>query len=474
MNSFIEARKAWIWPRKSDLQATLQLSYPIVIAQIGIVLMGVTDNLMVGAVGAEALAASGIANALFFLVAVIGIGVMSIVSPLVAAAKSREDTAQCARLLVQALWISLIVAFLSLLALFVLGWQFHWFQQKPEVSVLAVPYLYIIAASLFPMLIFLALKSFVDGLSYTQAAMYVTFVSFFLNILFNWVLIYGKWGLPALGLQGAGYATLLSRLIMALGLLVFILNSSKISTFLPTWDRKYLDWPTGLKILQLGLPAGLQYLFEVGAFAGASIMVGWLGTNQLAAHQIAISLASITYMVAAGFASAGAIMVGDAFGKQNKASIMHAGGSAFLLTVIFMSVSCVLFITLSKLLVGLYINPLEEPEVTHYATLLLVIAGFFQLSDGIQCTALGSLRGLEDVHVPTWVAFIAYWVVGLPVGYVLAFYLHLDIHGIWYGLSLGLTVSAILLSIRFVNLARDFRDAPASQADASNSPTISW
>lgn len=470
MNSFTKARQGWIWPRKTDLEATLHLSYPIVIAQIGIVLMGVTDNLMVGGVGAEALAAAGVANSLFFLIAVIGIGVLSIVSPLVAAAKSREDTTQCARLLVQALWISVGIALLSIIALFALSWQFHWFRQKPEVSELAIPYLQIIAISLLPMLIFLALKSFVDGLSYTQAAMHVTFICFFLNILFNWVLIYGHWGLPALGLDGAGIATLLSRCIMALGLLFYILNSGKIRPFCPQWKRIYFHGETGTKILKLGLPAGLQYLFEVGAFAGASIMIGWLGTDQLAAHQIAISLASITYMVAAGFASAGAILVGDALGKQSRASVMRSGGSAFLLTVVFMSLSCLLFISLNNFLVGLYINSVAEPEVTHYAVYLLIIAGFFQLSDGIQCTALGALRGLEDVYVPTWVAFVAYWVIGLPVGYVLAFYLGQDIYGTWYGLSLGLTVSAILLTIRFVYLARDYQE-PISPGQEAPTPT---
>lgn len=436
---------------RQDIRSTLELSYPIVVAQIGLVMMGVTDNLMVGGLGASPLAAAGIANAIFFFVAVVGIGVLSIVSPLVAAARSQQNYERCSLLLTNSIRIATWVALFSIGLIFLASYHFYLFKQEPEVEALTIRYLNLLGISVWPMFIFLAVKSFSDGLSLTKPAMHVSFVCFFLNILLNWVLIYGKWGLPALGLEGAGIATLLSRVLMAVGVVLYVFKSNKIRAYLPNFSLKNYHKEISYKILQLGLPAGMQYVFEVGAFAGASIMIGWLGTNQLAAHQIGINLASVTYMIAAGFAAAGSIKVGDAWGERSREKVLRFGTTAIILTGAFMSLSCLIFITGNEFLVHLYI---DEGEVVQIAASLLIIAGFFQLSDGVQCVALGALRGLEDVNIPTIITLFAYWVVGLPLGYYLAFNLKMDVDGVWFGLSAGLTISAIFQTSRFYLLTR--------------------
>lgn len=448
---------------RANIRSTLQLSYPIVIAQIGIVMMGVTDSLMVGGLGASPLAASGIANSIFFFVVVVGIGTLALISPLVAAAKSQKDYIRCSLLLSNGLLIALLITLMTIQILTLANNHFYIFQQKEEVAQLAIDYLYIIAYSSFPMFIFIASKNFTDGLSITKPAMYVTFICFFLNIFFNWILIYGNLGMPALGLNGAGIATFCSRLLMAIGMLLIIFSSTKIRSYIPNFHIFRFDLPVFVKILRLGIPAGAQYLFEGGAFTGAAIMIGWLGRDQLAAHQIAISLASITYMIALGFSSAGSIKVGDALGKVSRPLIIRYGTSALLLSVGVMTFSCIIFITLNNFLVSLYI---DTPAVTTYAVSLLIIAGFFQLSDGIQCTMLGVLRGLEDVNIPTYITLFAYWIVGIPLGYYLGFHTYLNVQGIWIGLSVGLTVSAVLLTLRFYLLAfrRDFRPTAPEEA----------
>ncbi|GAB4395963.1 MAG: MATE family efflux transporter [Microscillaceae bacterium] len=436
---------------RQELWDTLRLSYPIVVAQIGLVAMGVTDSLMVGHyLGEVALGASGIANSIFFVVCVIGIGVMSILAPLTASAKSQQNTLRCGQLLRAGLQVGFLIGLLSLLVILVLSWNFAWFRQSPAVTAQAVPYLQIVAVSVLPMMLFLAFKGFSDGLSITQPAMYITFFAFFINILLNWLLIEGHWGLPPWGLNGAGLATLLSRTLMWMGLYLIFQYSNKIQAYIPFQKGWMPQWEIIQKIMILGLPAGFQYLFEAGAFAAAAVIIGWLGESPLAAHQIAISMASITYMIAAGFAAAGSIRVGDAWGARNSAEVQRNGSVAFGLAAAFMLVSCLTFIVFNQELVHLYI---QEGEVVGIAASLMIIAGFFQLSDGVQCAALGALRGLEDVNIPTLFALVAYWVIGLPLGYWLAFEAKMGIQGVWIGLSAGLTVSAFLLTSRFYILA---------------------
>jgi MATE family multidrug resistance protein len=309
------------------------------------------------------------------------------------------------------------------------------------------------------MLLFTGIKQFSDGLSITKPSAVITIAGLLLNVVLNWVLIYGKFGFPRLELDGAGYATSFTRLIMALAMFVYIIKGSIYKQWLKVKDNN-----GGLfffkEIFRIGLPSGMQYFFEVGAFASAAIMIGWFGKEQLAAHQIAINLASVTYMVATGLSTGGSIAVGDAWGRKNKKDLMMSGKAALIMSILYMGGTAVLFSIFNTFFVGLYI---DDVLVGGMAANLLLIAALFQLSDGVQCVSLGILRGINDTKIPTVFTIIAYWVIGIPIGWVLAKYFNLGLYGIWFGLSLGLTFSAVLLSIRFIKEAREFDFVKAEQ-----------
>ena len=451
--------KSFIRSYRSDALATFQLSYPIVIGQLGVVLMGVIDNVMVGPLGAAALGATGIANSIYFVIGIIGLGTLSAVAPMIAAAKGAGDLYTCKRLLYSSLWISVGLGLLLAVVIEILVWYFDIFGQTPEITALAKEFLFIIGLSIVPMMVFMAVKQFGDGLSHTRVAMCITLAGLFLNTLFNWLLIYGHWGFPALGVRGSALSTMMARLGMAGLILIYVFRSSLFRPYLiavpgPAQARHLVG-----KIIRLGLPSGFQYFFEVAAFSAAIVIVGWLGKYPLAAHEIAISLASVTYMMASGIAAAGSIRVGQAVGKGNREGVVRAGTVALVLTGLFMAGCCLIFLTLDQTLVALYIT---DARVASIATSLVIIAGFFQLSDGIQVVGLGILRGIADVNVPTLVTLFAYWIIGLPLGYWLAFHLGMNVQGIWIGLLMGLTTSAILLTVRFYRLTAVVKNLFAS------------
>lgn len=443
--------KKYFQSLREDFRQTLKLSTPIVLSQIGIVLINVTDNVMVGGLGKTPLAAVGIANSIYFLLSVVGIGLMSVIAPLVASAKSQNDKSLVASLFTHSLRVAIIGAFILTFILFFLTYNFHWFQQPPLVEAQAKEYLWLVSISTIPLIVFLGAKSFSEGLSLMRPPMYVMYWAVLLNIFFNWVFIYGKLDFPALGLQGAALSTLICRLLMMVAMIAYLLKSSKTQKYWQNFSFWKYDKLLTQKLLKLGLPSGMQYFFEIGAFTGAAVIIGWLGTEALAAHQIAISIASVTYLTAIGLSSAGAIRVGDAFGLQNPLKIHKAGTASLILVSCFMLITCALLLLFNDFWAGLYLDDSEE-KVLYIGANLLIIAGFFQFSDGIQATCLGILRGIEDVNIPTIITLIAYWIIALPLGYYFAFYLDWNVYGIWIGLLLGLTVSAILLSARFYSL----------------------
>jgi MATE family multidrug resistance protein len=252
--------------------------------------------------------------------------------------------------------------------------------------------------------------------------------------------------MPAFGLVGAGIATFCSRLYMAIALLWYISTAQRFKPFDPTLHYKSIDWKIMKKILEIGLPSGFQYFFEVSAFAGSSIIIGWIGTNALAAHQIALNLASITYMFALGISAAATVRVGNAVGFKSIGRIRNAGFSAVLMGASVMGSFGIMFIIFRNIFPTFYIS---NVDVIQIAASLLIIAAFFQIFDGTQAVGLGILRGIEDVKAPTLITFLAYWIVGLPVGYILGFNFNLGVQGVWIGLSIALAVSALLLFFRF-------------------------
>ena len=438
---------------RPELIDTLRLSIPIIIAQLGVILMGVTDNLFVGRLlGAVPLGAAGLSNSLSFLMTSIGVGGLSVVAALVSRARGESNDSDINKLfragLKVAVLLSLVLGSLSA----VMAFNFDLFGQSIEVTRMARDFMLILSVSILPLLIFVAARQLCDGLRYPRVAMAITLSALVVNATFNYILITGVGLFPGFGVQGSALATLLSRIFMAIAMLTYVYRSG---IFKPYLAAEFSVLPTMAelkKILQLGLPGGLTFFFEVATFSLAQVMVGWLGEVQLAAHQIALNMASTTYMMATGISSAAAIRVGASVGRGSLEGVRRAGVAAFILSAIFMGCCALLFLTANEWLVSLYIR--NNPAVSTMAASLLIMAGFFQLSDGIQVVGIGTLRGLADVNVPTWITLFAYWVIALPMSYVFAFTLNLDVTGVWIGLLVGLSLAAILLTTRFFQLSR--------------------
>jgi multidrug resistance protein, MATE family len=431
---------------KKHIVSTFQLAYPVIIGQLGIIMMGVVDSLMVGHLGAAPLAAASLGNSLAFIILIIGIGVSLAVTPLVAIAVGANKFEDCGVYFRQSLLVNSILAIMIVLIVYFAADLIQYFDQPLEVQVMATSYMKIIGFSAVPLMFFQTYKQFIEGLSVMRPAMIIAILANIINVFANWVLIFGNLGFPALELNGAGWATFASRGFMALSIMVFVMKNKFFKQYDVSFHFKSINWHVIKKILSLGLPSGFQYFFEVGAFSFAVVMVGWLGTKQLAAHQIAINLASISFMAVLGISAAGSIRVGNAVGMKDIAETRRAGFTASLMGASIMSIAGIIFILLRNFLPSLYVN---DEVVISYASSLLVIAALFQISDGTQAVGIGILRGLTDVKIPTAITFIAYWIVGLPVGYLLGFTFKLGVQGVWIGLLLGLTTSAILLTLRF-------------------------
>ena len=439
---------------KDNFDKTFTLAYPVMLSQLGQVMVGVADNIMVGRLGAVPLAAASLANSIFFVVLMFGIGISMAVTPMVAAADGEGKTGKIGRLLNHGFVINTVSSFLLFLFILAVSPVLKLINQPQEVVVLAIPYLLIITFSLLPFMFFQTYKQFIEGLSQTKQAMYITVIFNLLNIGLNWLLIYGNWGFPELGLNGAGWATLISRVFMAWALYIYVTKSNRYKNYIRGLRLKQIRLTIIKKMLGIGIPTGLQFIFEVGAFSTAAIMMGWIGVNALAAHQIAINLASISYMMASGLSAAAMVRIGNQLGKRDISKLREVGFSIFGMVTVFMSVFAILFLLLKNYMPLLYI---DDPQVIKMAASLLIIAGIFQISDGLQVVALGALRGLSDVKIPTLVTLLAYWVVGLPLGYFLAFKLHWNELGIWIGLLIGLTLTAIMLLYRFNFLSSKLR-----------------
>jgi MATE family multidrug resistance protein len=431
---------------KEHIKNTAQLSYPVIIGQAGIIMMGVVDNLLVGGLGAPALAAASIANGLFILVFILGIGICSAVTPLVAISVGAKKQQDCGTIFTNGHIVNIVISTLLMLVTFFAADFFSVLHLPDQVVQLAAPYTKILSLSMIPVLIFQTNKQFIEGLSVMRPGMIISITANIVNGLVGWTLIYGKFGMPAWGLNGAGVATFSSRIFMMLSISIYIYYSPKYSDLNLSLRIKHINLLIIKKILSLGIPSAVQYFFEVGAFTFAAIMVGWLGTDQLAAHQIGLNLASISFMCTLGISTAGSIRVSNGVGKKDITETRRAGFTAIFLGEALMACFGIIFIVFRNDLPAFYI---KDPAVISIASSLLIIAALFQIFDGTQAVGIGILRGLTDVKIPTLVTFIAYWVIGLPVGYLLEFHFKLGVQGVWIGLMTGLITSAVLLTLRF-------------------------
>lgn len=409
-------------------------------------MMSVVDNAMVGRLGAVPLAAAALANNVFFLILVVGLGISYAVTPLVAIAVGNSEKREEGELFKHSFLINVITSIILLVIVLVASNGLKFLKQSPEVVEYAESYFRILAYSSIPLMFFQSYKQFVEGLSIMRPAMIISITANLVNVFANWVLIYGNLGFPRLELDGAGWATFISRCFMMFAMAFFVYKSGRVNKYDLSFKSFHPKLETIKKLLRLGIPSGLQYLFEIGAFAFAAVMVGWLNPESLAAHQIAINLASLTYMVAMGISSAGAVRVGNAVGVKNILEVRRSGFTALSLSIGFMMFAGLIFILFNYQLPHLYIN---EKIVINIAADLLIIAALFQIFDGTQAVSLGILRGLTDVKIPTIITFFAYWIIALPLAYILGFTFNFGINGIWVGLLFGLFFSGLLLSIRF-------------------------
>jgi MATE family multidrug resistance protein len=324
-------------------------------------------------------------------------------------------------------------------------------RQPADIVEDATKFFSIIALSILPIIIFQIFKQFIEGMGHTKQAMIVSIGGNLLNIVLNVVLLYGYWGLPAMGLFGIAYATLISRIFMAVSMMVYFMYAKEYVVYRKMYKNIRFDWQTIFFVFKKSYPVGLQMSFESSAFSLSAILVGMFGTIQIAAHQIALNLASVTYMIATGIAAATTVRVGFEYGKKEKTELQKAGITALVLVSSFMIAMALMFALLRTMLPSLYT---QDTEVIHITTILLWMVVFFQLSDGIQVVSMGALRGMGDVVIPSSIAFTAYWIIGLPLGSFLAYKVGMEVYGIWVGLTVGLVFASIVLLVRFLSKAK--------------------
>lgn len=433
---------------------TWRLAYPVMLTQLGQVLVGQADSIMVGRLGTIPLAAATLANSFFIVVLIFGVGVSYAMSPLVSKADGERDHGRISELLKHGLLINTLIAIVLMVIQAIFAMSLESFGQDPEVSGEARTYLFYLIAGMIPMMWAFSLRQFAEGLSDTKRAMRITLVTNAINIFLNYIFIFGMWGAPAMGLAGAGLATFLSRVIQALLMTGVIAAKDPFKDYWKQVKWRGVNPVMARRVLKLGIPSGLQMTFEVGAFAVAAIMTGWISPEAQAAYNIAIGLASISYMIASGIGAATTVRVGNQLGRRDISALKIAGVTGFKMTLYVMNGFGIVFLLGRNWLPLIYI---DVPEVVQLASGMLIVATMFQLSDGQQAVALGALRGMHDVKLPTWITFISYWIVSLPLAYYLGIYLEIGAIGIWIALAIGLTLSALLLSFRFFALVKELK-----------------
>lgn len=438
---------------KSYYLSTLILAGPIIVSQLGHTLVHTADSMIVGHfIGTISLAAASLAHSVFMIVLVLGLGIAYGLTPLIAQENGKDNKKECAKLLSNSFWINLITGIiLFFLVYYGSTYGMEHADQDPAVVKEAKPYLFILALSILPLMVFNAFKQFAEGLGFTKQAMQITIWGNVLNIILAIILVKGLFGFEPMGIIGVGIATLIDRFLMMIAMMFFVLKSKHFKEYLQHFKLVSVQWQRVKSILKIGAPVAFQYVFEISSFAGASLLAGKIGAIEQASHNVAITLAAMTYMGASGIASAATIKIGTAYGQGNIFRLQKFSNVSYHLVIIAMLITATTFAVLNEYLP--YIIS-KDKEVVFLAAQLLIIAGLFQLFDGTQVVGLGVLRGMGDVNVPTVLTFIAYWVIGIPCGYFMGITLNWGIKGIWYGLTFGLLTSSILLYIRYKYVIR--------------------
>ncbi|WP_243694292.1 MATE family efflux transporter [Shimia isoporae] len=438
------------------VRALLRIGLPLIgghIAQFGI---GLTDTVMLGWYSVEALASVVIGSSFFFVLFILGSGFAIAVMPLVAEADAQDDQILLRRVTRMGLWLSVIFGVLLLPLFFASAPILLALKQEPEVAELAQIYLRVAGFGLTPALLVMVLKSYLAALERTRVVFWVTVAAVPVNAVVNYALIFGNWGFPEMGVQGAAVASIIVQFVSLGGVVIYAVQAlPEHALFQRIWRP---DWEVFARVFRLGLPIGLTNLAEVSLFTASSVMMGWLGTIQLAAHGIALQLASLAFMLHLGLSNAATVRVGNAMGRRDANHMARGAKVAIAMSMVFACVAVAVFVIFPEPLLGAFIKP-DEPErdaILAAGVSLLYMAALFQFMDGAQVLALGLLRGVQDTRGPMVMAAISYWMIGVPSAYVLGFVVGLGGEGVWLGLVLGLTAAAILLLYRFwvTDLAR--------------------
>ncbi|HET8699242.1 MAG TPA: MATE family efflux transporter [Gammaproteobacteria bacterium] len=452
-------------PTRADLLALLRLAAPIVLIQVGMMLMGVVDTIMVGGVSAAALAAAALGNLYFWIITALGVGVLMALDPIVAQALGARDEVAVTRGVQRGLLLAVLLAIPLSLALSTVGPVLEAVREPEEVVPAAAGYVHRAIPGLWPMLAFVALRQTLQAHRRTAPIVVTIVLANLLNGLLNYLWIYGHWGFPALGVLGSAWATTVSRWCMAV--LLVVLGWQQLERYFRRLAPGLFDLRALGRMLKIGGPIGAQMMVESGVFGTVALLMGWLGVVQVAAHQVAINLASLTFMVPLGVSSAAAVIVGHAVGRGDPAAVRRGTRAALAVGAGFMALMAAVLIAVPGPLARLYT---ADPNVLALTVVLLPIAGVFQVFDGLQVVSLGLLRGLGDTRVPVIAGLAGFWGIGMPVSLVLGFVLDYGAAGLWWGLVVGLVAVASFLLLRV--LARERRDLERIIIDEHAKPEI--
>ena len=443
-----------------EFSYNLRLAYPIILGMVGHTLIGIVDNIMVGKLGSTELAAVSLGNSMIFIAMSLGIGFSTAITPIVAEGDAEKNHGKIRSAFHHGLFLCTILG-LMLFGVIVLAKPIMELLEQPaDVIALAKPYLDWVAFSLIPLIVYQGYKQFADGLSLTKYSMYAMIMANVLHVGINYLLIYGVWIFPKMGIIGAALGTVISRIFLVMFMHIMLSRREELKQYFKNFSFDEIKKETIKKIISIGFPSAMQMLFEVVLFTASIWLCGNIGKTSQAANQIALSLASLTFMFAMGLSVTSMIRVSNQRGLQDFKNLIVVARSIFLLAIIIETVFAILFVAFHQYLPYIFLNMengaqlLDNNEVISIASKLLLIAAVFQISDGIQVVVLGALRGLQDVKIPMYITFVAYWIIGFPISYYLGEYTDLKAAGVWIGLLAGLTAAAIFLFIRFHYLTK--------------------
>ncbi|WP_345145675.1 MATE family efflux transporter [Flavobacterium ginsengiterrae] len=443
-----------------EFSYNLKLAYPVILGMVGHTLIGIVDNIMVGKIGSTELAAVSLGNSMIFIAMSLGIGFSTAITPIVAEGDAEKNDSKIRSAFHHGLFLCTILGLVLFSVIMFAKPIMELLKQPEDVIVLAKPYLGWVAFSLIPLIMYQGYKQFADGMSLTKYSMYAMIMANVLHVGLNYVLIYGIWFFPKMGIIGAALGTVISRIFLVMFMHIMLSRREDLKRFFKGFSFDEIKKSTIKKIISIGFPSAMQMLFEVVLFTASIWLCGNIGKTSQAANQIALSLASMTFMFAMGLSVTSMIRVSNQRGLNDYKKLIVVARSIFLLAIILETFFAIVFVVFHNYLPHIFLNMentgqvLDNTEVIAIASKLLLIAAVFQISDGIQVVVLGALRGLQDVKVPMYITFVAYWIIGFPISYYLGEHTSLKAQGVWVGLLAGLTAAAIFLYIRFHFLTR--------------------